>query len=133
MAGEPPSTGYPGAPPAHWPARVQAPEPTPQPPSRGGASVIIAAAVVFALAVTYGLGQALVHADDPRRQAGPPSLPETTTTAPIEGQVPLEQAVPALISFVEQQRGARFDPVPSVIAQNEIEYESTASSSIDRD
>jgi hypothetical protein len=88
---------------------------------------------VFALLVTYGLGQALVHADDPRRRGGPPSLPETTTTAPVEGVVPLEQAVPALISFVEEQRGSRFDPVPDVTPQDDVEFESSASSAIDRD
>ncbi|MBV9950487.1 MAG: hypothetical protein JO291_00950 [Acidimicrobiia bacterium] len=135
MAGERATSELPPEPPAHWPARVQAPpEPAPQGPSRrGGASVIIAGAVVFALLVTYGLGQALVHADDPRRRGGPPSLPETTTTAPVEGLVPLEQAVPALISFVEEQRGARFDPVPDVTPQEDVEYEATASSAIDRD
>jgi hypothetical protein len=95
--------------------------------------VIIAGAVVFALLVTYGLGQALVHADDPRRRPGPPSIPETTTTAPVEGTVPLEQAVPALISFVEEQRGSRFDPVPDVTPQDDVEYEATAASAIDRD
>jgi hypothetical protein len=88
---------------------------------------------VFALLVTYGLGQALVRADDPRGKPGPPALPSTTTTAPVEGLVPLEQAVPALISFVEQQRGSRFDRVPNVIAQDDIEFEATASSAIDRD
>jgi hypothetical protein len=134
VAGERAPSALPQEPPAHWPARVQPPEPTPQPPSRrGGASLIIAGAVVFALLVTYGLGQALVHADDPRRQAGPPTLPETTTSAPVEGIVPLEQAVPALISFVEEQRGSRFDPVPDVTSQDDIEYEATASSAIDRD
>ena len=64
-AGDSPSSEYPETPPAHWPARLPPPPATPPPPTRGGAALIIAAAVAFTLVVTYGLGQALVRADDP--------------------------------------------------------------------
>jgi hypothetical protein len=125
MAGDAPDSTYPGSPPGHWPARLPPPDPSPPPKTRGGAAAIIAGAVVFAVAVTYGLGLALVRADDPgRRVAG--TLPAPTTTAPVEGEVPLAQAVPALIFFVEQQRASRFDPVPSVRAQPEAEFSATA-------
>src|SRR3954468_15480373 len=134
MAGEAPDSGYPAAPPAHWPARLPPPESTPPPPGqRGGAAPIIAGAVVFAIAVTYGLGIALVRANDPGRRIVPATLPAPTTSTPVEGLVPLQQAVPALIAFVEQQRGSRFDPEPQVLAQDGAQFAVTAGNVAVRD
>jgi hypothetical protein len=129
-AGDPPGSGFPEQPPAHWPARLPPPPAEQPPPTRGGAAAILAAAVAFTLVVTYGLGQALVRADDPGDRVVPAP---TTTTAPVAGEVPLALATPTLIEFVEDERDARFSPVPQVVGLAEADFEVAAATVADRD
>ena len=81
-----------------------------------------AAAVVFTLVVTYGLGQALVRADDPgatRRRCPPPRPPPRRST----GQVPLEQAIPTLIPSSRTSATRGSSPVPQVVGPVEADFE----------
>ena len=68
-----------------------------------------------------------------RAGGSPPATADTTTTsAPAQGEVPLEQAAPALIAFVERERQSRFAPVPQIVGQLDSTFEAAAAVVADR-